>query len=407
MLVFPDSDSENDGSQHDRLGTLPDDLLMHILEALGRMSKHDLCNVSVLNKRYHRLSDAVLYKSVLFHSPELHLVFSDSLSRRPRRGSAIQEVQLVYPSSELSQLALDAPVHNSHYRPSSFDTLSRTLSIMSNLEKLDIAVPDVLLHGIGSLFNGPFDLACLKWCSLFYQAPNDAYWNLRENIHIFAHPTLETLIIRRAKLDDQGFNILERPHQTALKKLHLIECDINDDGLSDVLEFPEALEEFVMTQMEEPSPELEETSDNFADYVVAVKSQAHSLKSFTIDSPTLSCRRPLRMREFEALVVLRMNWDYQLFGKSSKKPRLHSVGPPPQLETLEFFSGVGTDEELTDLFLLLIETKDVVAKEWKTLITVEEENYVPKPIKEACKEHGLQLDIIGAFDPDEDDSGSE
>jgi len=271
---------------------------------------------------------------------------------------------------------------------------------MSNLEKLDISVPDVLLQGIGALFNGPFDLACLKSCSLFYQCANDEYWDLRENIHIFAHPTLETLVIRRAKLDDQGFNLLERPHSTALKTLHLIECDINDDGLSDVLEFPEALEEFVMTQTDDPIPELEETSDNFADYIIALKSQAHSLKSFTIDSPTLSCRKPLRMREFGELKTLRMNWDYQLFGKSAKKPRLHSVGLPPQLELLEFFNELGTDDEVTDLLLYTIQSRQVIARTWKTLVVVEGDHGVSREIKGACKEQELQLDIIGAFDTD-------
>jgi hypothetical protein len=272
---------------------------------------------------------------------------------------------------------------------------------MSNLEKLDIAVPDMLLHGIGSLFNGPFDLACLKWCSLFYQTKNDQYWDLRENIHIFAHPTLETLIIRRAKLEDQAFNILERPRSTPLKKLHLIECDINDDGLSDVLEFPEGLEEFVMTQTEEPNPELEEMSDNLADYVIALKSQSHSLRTFVVDCPTVSSRRPLRMREFQALTTMRLNWDYQLFGKSSKKPRMHMVGLPPQLETLELTHELGTDEGVTDLFEYLIETREVVARNWKRLVASEEESYVPGSIKDACKKHGVKLEIIGGDDREE------
>jgi hypothetical protein len=275
---------------------------------------------------------------------------------------------------------------------------------MSNLEKLDIAVPHALLHGIGSLFNGPFDLTCLKWCSLYYQTANDEYWDLRENIHIFAHPSLETLIIKRARLDDQGFNFLERPHQTCLKRLRLIDCDINDDGLSDLLEFPEALEEFVMTQPEDPSPPLEETSDHCGDYVMALKSQALSLKTFIIDSPTLSCRRPLRMREFQALTTMRLNWDYQLFGKSSKKPRLHSAGLPPQLEVLEFFNELGTDEEVTDLLVNLIELRGVVARNWQTFIVSEDESYVPKVIKDACKEHGLKLVIIGAEETDADES---
>ncbi|KAI4628009.1 hypothetical protein J4E80_002145 [Alternaria sp. BMP 0032] len=405
-----DKDSNTDVVLRDRLSALPDELLLHIFEAVGCLSRRDLCNVSRVNKRCHRLSDAVLYKSILFETPELHLTFSESLSRRPRRGSAIHEIKLAYPSSELSQLALDAPVAGSYLDPKRSDSLSRTLSIMSNLEKLDISVPDVLLHGIGTLFNGPFDLACLKSCSLFYQCANDAYWDLRENIHIFAHPTLETLTIRRAKLDEKGFDHIERPHMTALKQLHLIECDINDDSLGDLLELPEALEEFVMTQTEEPEPELEESSDNVGDYILAAQSQAEFLKSITIDHPTLTGRKVLRMREFAALKTLRLNWDYQLFGKSSKKPRLHSVGLPPVMDTLEFFNELGSDAEVTDLLLATIEQKAIVARNWKTLVVVEGEDGVSREIKDACKTAGLQLDIIGAMDEDtesENESGNE
>ncbi|KAL5115181.1 hypothetical protein ACEQ8H_006935 [Pleosporales sp. CAS-2024a] len=399
--MAPSANSNGDDSPRapgDRLAALPDELLLYIFELLGISSRKSLCNVSRLNKKYHRLSDAVLYKSILFETPEFHLTFSESLSRRPRRGSAIYEVKLSYPSSELAHLALDAPVHNSYMDPKRVDGLSRTLSIMSNLEKLDISVPDVLLKGIGTLFNGPFDLACLKTCSLFYQCANDAYWDLRENIHIFAHPTLEHLTIRRAKLDERGFDFIERPHVTALKSLHLVECDINDDALADVVEFPETLEEFVMTQKEEPEPELEESSDSLSDYIVALQSQAAFLKSITFDFPTLHNRKTLRLREFEALTSLRLNWDHQLFAKSSKKPRLHSVGFPPAMERLEFFNDLGTDSEVTDLFVVAIESKDMIARNWKTMVVVEGEKGVPRGIKDACKAVGLELDIIGALD---------
>ena len=407
MLIGAKKDDDGASPPRDRLASLPDELLLQIFETLGRTSRKTLCNVSRLNRKYHKLSDAVLYKSILFETPELHLTFSESLIRRPRRGSAIHEIKLSYPSSELSHLALDAPVHNSYLDPKRVDGLSRTLSIMSNLEKLDISVPDVLLHGIGTLFNGPFDLACLKTCSLFYQCANDAYWDLRENIHIFAHPTLETLIIRRAKLDERGFDFIERPHVTALKSLHLVECDINDDALADVLEFPEALEEFVMTQTEEPEPELEESSDSLNDYIIALKSQAEFLKSITFDSPTLYNRKTLRLREFEALKTLRLNWDHQLFAKSSKKPRLHSVGFPPEMEMLEFFNELGTDNEVTDLFVVAIESKDILAKNWKTMIVVEGDHGIPKEIKDACKSAALQLVIIGAMDTDTDENSDE
>ncbi|KAK7424662.1 hypothetical protein QQZ08_008545 [Neonectria magnoliae] len=358
-------------SKSDGLSQFPDQVLVQIFEAVASLSKRDLCHVSRLNKRYHVLADAVLYKTVHFLTPELHLIFSESLKRRPRRGSAIYEAKLAYPASELSRLAVQAPNGpNGRDTPWPFDGLSRTISTMSNLETLDVAVPDTLLHGIGKLFDSPFDLACLKSCTLFYQTEDDQYWDLQENIHIFAHPTLETLVIRRAKLDHRGFDLIERPHETALSKLHLIECDINDDALSDLLVFPRALKEFVMTQTEDPSPELEESSDSIRDYVIALDSASHSLETVTIDFPLLQTSRPLALRGFTALKTLRINWDHQLFGKTSKKPRLQSVGLPPELETLEFFNKLGTDDEVTELFVHAIENLDITARKLSRLINL-------------------------------------
>ncbi|KAI0201984.1 hypothetical protein F4808DRAFT_449989 [Astrocystis sublimbata] len=341
---------------------LPEPVLAHIFQLLASSSPRDLCSVSLVNKNWHDVADSILYKDVLFAKPEHHLVFGESLTRRERRGSAIHFASLEYPTSELAHLSLNGHIANTHYTPEHFDSLSRTISTMSNLQELEISVPVTMLHGIGALFNGPFDLACLKSCSLHYQCPDDAYWDLRENIHIFAHPTLETLYIRRAKLDYRGFDFIERPHQLPLRQLHLIECDISDDALGDVLELPKALQEFVMTQSAEPTPELEESSDNMGDYIVALRSQCESLETISIDFPTMGSRRPLRMRDFEALKMLRINWDWQLFGKSSKKPRLDSFGVPPHLERLEFFNELGTDDEVMELLDYLIQTSDVAAK---------------------------------------------
>ncbi|KAI2630106.1 hypothetical protein GGS21DRAFT_525584 [Xylaria nigripes] len=348
------------------LAELPHALLKQIFEIVADVSSRDLCSVSRVNKTWHDIADSILYKDVRFEKPEDHLVFGESLTRRERRGSAIQYVSLEYPTSELSHLSLNGHIANSHYAPSHFDSLSRTISTMSNLQELEISVPVTLLHGMGALFNGPFDLACLKSCSLFYQCPDNAYWDLRENIHIFAHPTLETLFIRRAKLDYRGFDFIERPHALPLKQLHLIDCDISDDALGDVLELPKALEEFVMTQSPQPNPELEESSDNMGDYIIALASQSASLGSITIDFPTLGSRRPLQMRDFTALKFFRVNWDWQLFGKKSKKPRLDSFGIAPSLEKLEFFNELGTDDEVAELLDYLIQTSYIAARAIKT-----------------------------------------
>ena len=149
----------NGSSRKKQLSDLPDELLIQILSSLP--SQHDLHSLCLVNKRLHHVADPVLYKSIKFEQPHHHIAFSESLTHRPRRGSLIQNVRLEYPGSELAEII---SLRDGSYR---IDNFSDTISRMSNLEVLDISVPDTLLHGIGTLFNGPFDLACLKTCELF------------------------------------------------------------------------------------------------------------------------------------------------------------------------------------------------------------------------------------------------
>lgn len=388
----------NSQSQADQLARLPDKLILLIFDMLAHESRHAICNVSILSRKYHALADRILYRSILFESPEHHLIFSESLDRRPRRGSMIENIKLEYPGSELSELILDSaldkqsPTSSNTFRKG-VDGLSRALASMSNLETLDIAVPEKLLHGIGALFNGPFDLAGLKTCSLFYQCPDGAYWDLRENIHIFTHPTLETLTIRRARLDERGFDFMERPHSTALKSLRLLECDINDDSLADIMEFPEGLREFYLYHTADPKPDLEEGSDEICEHVMALRDQAETLESVTIDHPTLAGRKVLRLRDFQSCRYLRLNRDTQLFGKTGRKPRMHSAGLPPRLEVLEFTEPLGSDETVTELFAMMLQNIEFMARDLRALIVPEGPEGVPEQILEACKGKKFELDI--------------
>jgi hypothetical protein len=141
-----------------QLVDLPDELLIQIFEALP--SQHDLFSACLVSRRLNSLADPVLHKSILFDQPKHHLTFSESLLTRPRRGSLIQHVRIEYPSSELSEFMYLTDERG----PGQVDRFSHTLSTMSNLENLVISVPESLCRGIGNLFNGPFDLACLKSC---------------------------------------------------------------------------------------------------------------------------------------------------------------------------------------------------------------------------------------------------
>ena len=134
---------------------LPDELLIQIFNLVP--SLRDVCALCLVSRRINSVADPILHKSILFEHPKHHLTFSESLVTRPRRGSVIQNVRLDYPSHELSDIL--------HHNGGSFrDGFSHAISTMSNLESLEVSVPESLLHGIGTLFNGPFDLACLKTC---------------------------------------------------------------------------------------------------------------------------------------------------------------------------------------------------------------------------------------------------
>lgn len=141
-----------------KLDDLPDELLIQIVDNLPEQS--DLCTLCLVNRRLNDIADPILHKTILFDAPKHHLTFSESLLRRPRRGSLIQNVRLEYPGSELSDLELMC-LDDNHHR---VDRFSHALATMSNLEELTVSVPAALCKGIGTVFNGPFDLACLKSC---------------------------------------------------------------------------------------------------------------------------------------------------------------------------------------------------------------------------------------------------
>jgi hypothetical protein len=143
-----------DGSR--QLGDLPDAVLVRILEALP--TQRDIGAMCLVSRRIHAIADLVLYRSILFDQPKHHMLFSTSLATRPRRGSLILNVRLDYPSSDLHDIMCLMD------NPNRIDNFSHAISTMSNLENLVISVPETLCQGIGTLFNGPFDLACLKSC---------------------------------------------------------------------------------------------------------------------------------------------------------------------------------------------------------------------------------------------------
>lgn len=231
--------------------------------------------------------------------------------------------------------------------------------------------------------NNQFSLLISLPGSLFYQCEDDGFWDLQENIHIFGHPTLESLTIRRAKLDERGFESLEQPSETPLKALYFIECDINDDGLSELLLIPGSLTEISIFQSETPSPPLEESPDDVEDYILAMHPAQNSLETISIDFPSLGAENPLKLREFQSLKSLEIR-DYQLFGQSSGSPRLHSVGLPPNLEKLEFLNPVGDDEELVDLLCYAIENKHISTRKLSQLVLAEREGGFPPKLIEAC-----------------------
>jgi hypothetical protein len=226
--------------------------------------------------------------------------------------------------------------------------------------------------------------------SLFYQRKDGGYWDLQENIHIFGHPTLEVLTIRRAKLDMQGFESLEKPEMTPLKELHLVECDINEDGLTDLLGFPEALKEISLTQLEVPFPPLEESPEDIEDFILAMQPVQHSLETISIDFATLGSENPLKLRGFDALTSLELR-DYQLYGQSG--PRLTTVGLPPNLEILTFLNTAAQEEEFEELLCYTIENKEIFARKLSQIVLVEGEAGLPPKFVDLCTKAGISIGV--------------
>src|SRR5258706_15174118 len=107
----------------------------------------------------------------------------------------------------------------------------------------------------------------------------------------------------------------------------------------------------------------------------------HSLEAISIDFATLGAENPLRLRAFQSVKLLEIR-PYQLFGQSLENPRLHSVGLPPNLETLKFLSPVSEDEEIVDLLSYTLESKAVLARKLEQIGLVEEDRGLPSKLVE-------------------------
>ncbi|KAI0996158.1 hypothetical protein K3495_g12024 [Podosphaera aphanis] len=252
---------------------------------------------------------------------------------------------------------------------------------MTNLISLTIYAPENLSTGIGYLFNGPFDLPNLKLCKLFYECWDGDYWDMRKNIHVFSHPTLEHLSIRRAKLDSHGLQLLEKPERTALQTLQLLECDMSESGFFDIMTCPAALKEITLTQLKSPDPPLDKAPEVIEDYTSALAIAEYSLEKMVLDFPSLKSKRPMHLRRYNKLTRLEL-YDYQLFSLAS--PRFRSISLPPNLKLLKLFNQVGEDETVAELLSHTIKNKDVLAKNWTKMI-VEEIQRLPLSILRVCK----------------------
>lgn len=86
---------------------------------------------------------------------------------------------------------------------------------------------------------------------------------------------------------------------------------------------------------------------------------------------------------------------------------MHSVGLPPNLEVLELFNPLGTDEEVTDLLQFMIENIKVNAQHLRQFIVIDdEEQRIPKQLIEACKRQPqIHLNIIGSLEEEDLERG--
>jgi len=152
-----------------------------------------------------------------------------------------------------------------------------------------------------------------------------------------------------------------------------------------------------MKQLETPNPPLEETPEDIEEYIFALHSAIHSLESISIDFPTLRCKNPLKLRDFEAVTALEIR-DYQLFGTSG----LSSVAFPPNLESLTFLNEIGGDEALTELLCYTLEKKDIFAKNLRRLVVPEGTKPLPQNLVDVCTDPLVLCTTAADSDSDSD-----
>ena len=150
------------------------------------------------------------------------------------------------------------------------------------------------------------------------------------------------------------------------------------------------MKEITITQIAVPDPELKESPSDVSDFIFALGSAQHSLSKISINFPGLKSKSALRLRDFDAVTHLEIR-DYQLLGRSAGKPRLHSVGLPPNMKTLTFPSAVCADEEILELLSYMIENKGVLARNWEEFVVEGGEEGLPEAIRTACKGSGLKV----------------
>lgn len=330
---------------------LPTELLNNIVRDLSR---RDLCSASRVCTRLRAFAEPRIYRDLLVRNGDQAVAIANAISRYPLRASMTRTLRVANRTS---------------YEPAQYERLPEILPLLTGLQELKIESPPSgrssdaekenwvdLQTQFGVLFDrcatAPRGglLTSLRSCTVYLlgggRTRGSDLSSMDRVAGLLCHPTLESLTIARAHVNDEEDLRKLLPHplnvrSTPLKSLQLEQCDISASGLALLLSLPQALQSLNISESELFGPRLYTplTVDALVSALLPLKDSLSSLALETVPTGSL----PLDLTPFTALTRMAFGGSFtrlasKIQHSSTTGPDSHRVLPvyPPHLASLKF-----------------------------------------------------------------------
>ena len=238
---------------------LPDELLVSIVEQLDG-DRHTLCTLSLVNKRFQALSEALLYSSIFYRHGFLAERILEAVKTRLDRGAAIRSLEsrmhpagspeahasiagILRRAPRLQEAIIESPYCN-HERWRKAEARTRWGSALEKIFQ-PFVEGSAIAAQVLSIEHQPSQkpLQSLSRLTLHLNGAGREFWTVEaRHASIFALPALQDLHISSANILASSTSLIPSTFRSSLKRLTLDECNLTMDGLKNLMAVPAALE---------------------------------------------------------------------------------------------------------------------------------------------------------------------